>query len=692
MMRSLFSGLSGLKGHQSRMDVVGNNISNVNTTGFKSSRVTFADMLSQNLKGASSGRGNVGGTNPKQIGLGTNVASTDLIFKDGSILTTGKNTDLALSGDGMFVVQKNGHTYYTRDGAFEFDAAGNYVLPGSGHFVQGCQAVNGVIDTTGAVGNIQIAKGQVMEAQPTTKVDFLYNLDASTPMVKELTGGRLYETVTKVPKTETQWEEVPGVGILPERESRYNLNVKIGDDDYILHNVMNNDIDLSKNCTVQSINRTITDDLDTTGTLTLVDENGNTSHIVIIAKNSNINIKAGDIFNADTSYLRLQSTVNKKSPLEFSVNGVNYKAVGMDHSVEIPGEGWYVTAVDDRSNPTRMTIVQYQNGQPDGCSVVITLDDKIDSSKLPAVGGKLEFKGNAITATHLKPVTVTTWEDVVTVTDGTYKYYNSKPIETTVDIYDSLGNLHKVPVYFVREGEQDGEGVKSVNKWLVSLEKNAAVQKGDITTYEFLDADGNKITATMPTAEIQFDSSGNLVTSTESGETPDISGLITLNYTSGATGTDGVTPAEPTVQNVIVDFADLTQFASNTTVSSESDGNVAGTLKEIQIDNSGMMTGIYTNDEHRPEGQVAIAHFTNFTGLTKTGTSLFQESENSGVAVLDAAENMGVTVTPGALEMSNVDIAAEFADMIVTQRGFQSNSKIIMVGDEMIETAVNMKR
>ena len=211
MMRSLFSGLSGLKGHQSRMDVVGNNISNVNTTGFKSSRVTFADMLSQNLKGASSGRGNVGGTNPKQIGLGTNVASTDLIFKDGSILTTGKNTDLALSGDGMFVVQKNGHTYYTRDGAFEFDAAGNYVLPGSGHFVQGCQAVNGVIDTTGAVGNIQIAKGQVMEAQPTTKVDFLYNLDASTPMVKELTGGRLYETVTRVPKTETQWEEVPGV-------------------------------------------------------------------------------------------------------------------------------------------------------------------------------------------------------------------------------------------------------------------------------------------------------------------------------------------------------------------------------------------------------------------------------------------------------------------------------------------------
>ncbi len=159
MMRSLYSGLSGLKSHQTRMDVVGNNISNVNTTGYKSSRATFADMLSQNLNDATAPHGRVGGTNPKQIGLGTNVASTDLIFKDGAPLTTGKNTDLALSGDGLFVVQKNGQTYYTRDGAFEFDAAGNYVLPGSGHFVQGWLAVNGVVDTTGPIGNITAEKG-----------------------------------------------------------------------------------------------------------------------------------------------------------------------------------------------------------------------------------------------------------------------------------------------------------------------------------------------------------------------------------------------------------------------------------------------------------------------------------------------------------------------------------------------------
>ena len=92
------------------------------------------------------------------------------------------------------------------------------------------------------------------------------------------------------------------------------------------------------------------------------------------------------------------------------------------------------------------------------------------------------------------------------------------------------------------------------------------------------------------------------------------------------------------------------------------------------------------------EAQVAIAQFTNASGLTKTGNSLYKESNNSGTANVKTASDLGVTITPSALEMSNVDIANEFSDMIITQRGFQSNSKIITVGDEMLETLINMKR
>ena len=128
MMRSLYSGVSGLKNHQTRMDVVGNNISNVNTTGFKSGRVTFADTLSQTLSGASLAADGKGGTNPKQIGLGSSVSAIDTLFTDGSVQSTGVNTDLCMSGNALFVVASDSGSakdvYYTRNGNFKFDSSG----------------------------------------------------------------------------------------------------------------------------------------------------------------------------------------------------------------------------------------------------------------------------------------------------------------------------------------------------------------------------------------------------------------------------------------------------------------------------------------------------------------------------------------------------------------------------------------
>ena len=187
MMRSLFSGVSGLKSHQTRMDVIGNNIANINTVGFKSSRATFADMLSQTTSGAAAPSANRGGTNPKQIGLGVAVASIDLIFTDGSPQSTGKNTDLALSGNGLFVVKNGTQTYYTRDGAFEFDGAGNYVLPGSGYLVQGWNAVDGTLNTTAVPENIVVPAGRTMEASATTQIDYTGNLNASSTIIKNIT-------------------------------------------------------------------------------------------------------------------------------------------------------------------------------------------------------------------------------------------------------------------------------------------------------------------------------------------------------------------------------------------------------------------------------------------------------------------------------------------------------------------------
>jgi flagellar hook protein FlgE len=129
MIRSLTSGISGLKNHQTRMDVIANNIANVNTTGFKSSRVNFQDIFSQTIKPASEPTTVSGGTNPQQIGLGVSVASTDMNFTQGPIQSTGEPLDLALDGDGFFVVSDGSGTYYTRAGNFKIDADENIVNP-----------------------------------------------------------------------------------------------------------------------------------------------------------------------------------------------------------------------------------------------------------------------------------------------------------------------------------------------------------------------------------------------------------------------------------------------------------------------------------------------------------------------------------------------------------------------------------
>jgi len=116
------------------MDVIGNNIANVNTVGYKSSRTTFADMLSQSVKGATGTNGTIGGTNPLQVGLGLKVSSIDLMFQNGAPRVTGKNTDLCLSGDGLFVVKGGADTYYTRDGAFTITEEG-YLVTKDGDYV-----------------------------------------------------------------------------------------------------------------------------------------------------------------------------------------------------------------------------------------------------------------------------------------------------------------------------------------------------------------------------------------------------------------------------------------------------------------------------------------------------------------------------------------------------------------------------
>ena len=178
MLRSLFSGISGLRSHQTMLDVTGNNIANVNTTGFKSSQTQFQDALSQVVQNASGAQAGTGGTNPAQVGLGVRVAGVTTNFTQGASQLTGRSTDMMIQGDGFFVVRKGADTFYTRAGGFDFDATGQMVLPGEGALVQGWAATNGVIDTNGPLTDLRVPAGTLMGAVATTSANYEGNLQS----------------------------------------------------------------------------------------------------------------------------------------------------------------------------------------------------------------------------------------------------------------------------------------------------------------------------------------------------------------------------------------------------------------------------------------------------------------------------------------------------------------------------------
>lgn len=468
MMRSLFSGVAGLKNHQTKMDVIGNNIANVNTAGFKSGRVTFQDTLCQTLTSASSSSGTRGGTNPKQIGLGVGIGSIDTIFTNGSVQSTGKNTDLCLSGSGFFVVNDGNSSYYTRDGAFEFDEKGNYCLPGSGLKVQGWMGTNGVIDTTAAPKDIVVAADSSMTATATTSGTYSKNLSADTPLITKITP-----------------------------------NLADG----------------------------------TTGA---------------------------------------QITTGSAGPIVSGATGTQIK------------------------------------------SLTVTLSD--GSTK--------------------------------TVTTGSYTgtIGESLPISTTLTVYDSLGTKYSVPLTLTKTA--------TANTWRADIAANAVTGA----------------TNAAVTAQIVFNTDGSY----KSGATA----LALTAYTDGAANS-----------SINIDFSKLTQYAGESTAAcTDYDGYAAGLLKSVAIDSSGIITGTFTNNQKRSLAQVAVATFNNPAGLEKSGSSLYSASNNSGKVQISTITASGSTVTPSSLEMSNVDLSNEFSDMIITQRGFQSNSKIITVSDEMLETLIGMKR
>ena len=685
MMRSLYSGVSGLKNHQTRMDVVGNNISNVNTTGFKSSRVTFSDTLSQTLSGASAPTDNTGGTNPKQIGLGSSVSSIDTLFTDGSVQNTGKNTDLCLSGNGLFVVKPSidsDELYYTRNGAFEFDAKGNFVMPGSGMFVGGWMAENGVIKNTteSNMGVINIPAGKTMGATATTTVNYDKNLNANVE------GYTISNMVVKyadgTSKTVTNYVPNPPTIILDTTTNKHiTLDANAAYDFKTGDSLKGKDLFVQEVAFVEGPAKVTLSKTNSVGNT--VEGLGNINYTTTTdnhAINQEITLKGTIITNGVVT----SGPNTKETKLKVSLTEPREKA-GTEVTITVPpGSVWTYKDGDTVSFSFPIEEIEPQATskihRSDGTEYEFesnTLDPKITKENY----NNYIYKGHTAdgdvkAVSHkgddVESVTVNT-SDGKSLTGLTQVKYNQGdnfyPSYTTLaTVYDSLGGEHSVPILFTKQAN---------NTWSMSLGNGGP-------SVSVTDSEQRTINYNLISTDLVFDDKGGYISG---------SATLKVHYDYGKVqNSKGEDINPPNDQAINVNVGSLTQYSGSTSINGSSDGNAMGTLKSVSVDSSGIITGVYTNGLHRTEAQVAIAQFNNAAGLTKSGGSLYEKSNNSGEAHIESASALGVTITPSALEMSNVDMASELTDMIVTQRGYQSNSKIITVSDELLETLINMKR
>jgi flagellar hook protein FlgE len=462
MMRSLWAGVSGLTNHQTRMDVLGNNIANVNTNGFKKGRVTFQDMLSQTLAGAAKPTDEVGGVNPQQVGLGMQISTIDTIHTQGALQSTGVMTDVAIQGNGFFILNAGDKRYYTRNGAFGLDQDGRLVNPANGQRVQGwmAQTIGGqtFVNNAADIQDLVIPVGSKDPARATTDVFFASNLDKRTP-------------------------EIPaGATALTMQEGTWQTTF--------------------------------------------------------------------DIFDS----------------------------FGRTHKLQV------------------------------------------NFTKVPGVANR--------------------WQ-----------------AEVQVDPAAQVGTNPRVQI---------GNGASTVNTFLLDFDNFGALR-------DVRDAAGNVINAGALQAAVSYDVPDSTL--------PPGAATVrqTFNLNLGSVGA---------YRDAITQFAD----ASSTKAVRQS-GYGMGYLETFKIDQSGTITGVYTNGSNRVVGQIALGSFTNPGGLEKAGENDYVVSNNSGQPNVGASGTAGKgKVIAGTLEMSNVDLAEQFVDMIVTERGFQANSRTITTSDQMLQELLQLKR
>ena len=724
MLRSMWSGVSGLKSQQEGMDVVGNNVANVNTIGFKKGRTNFVDVLSQTLTGATGPEGNLGGKNPHQVGLGDSVAVVDNIFSQGSLQATDKITDLAIQGDGFFVVSGDGgKTYrYTRAGDFAFDASGNFVNP-EGYVVQGWLADDTThkINTASSIQNLIIPQNKTVPAGITKNISIKANLnggdtieemdyahgtvDSSNKSTEpddmavlfDVNGNsiNLGKTIAKFAQGTDKITDYDTTGnfsglhdidgnniTLVSGTSVFNMDITTGGNTHTLSitygtsfttmGSLANAIQTQAAASSIAITCSFTPD----GELKLTNSNGSNITIgnIKVSNDLNgyfahalINLEDGEgrsvTIEDGSSRTSLPLLKDAGDVLTISYdNGANYDTYRYVTSDSGSGKNDFHTIEDLREEMEYD--IQPGNGNSPGWSTTSTVT--IDPSSGEIVVNNSDSTNHQIGAVYSNNIKFATIMGTLSGLVNSGSSVTSQPFmaavhDTSIDVYDSLGNKHTVTFDF-RKTSYDPVTKHSTWTWKASVPEPGQISNDS--------------------GKVQFDETGELVYLTSPL-------AITVDWKNGTAS-----------QVINLDFGSigsfdgLTQFSlPSQTTSQTQDGYPGGSLQRLLINQDGVIEGIFSNGKSYALGQVAMAKFANNQGLMKEGSSMYSETANSGAALVGTAGTGGRgSFAPSHLEMSNVDLATEFTNMIIYERGFQANSRSITTSDQMIQELLNLKR
>ncbi len=713
MLKSLFSGVSGLQSSQVAMDIESNNIANVNTVGYKYSRANFSDLLAQTQAIATAPQGQLGGKNPVQIGLGSTVSSATRIFSQGSIQNSDKNTDVAIQGDGFFIISgDNGNTYkYTRAGDFKFDAGGNFV-DNNGFIAQGWlrDPVTGKVDSTAPITSINIAPGLTTPASPTSEVVLKANLN-SGPLIESFSPAYLVATGTPPSITTPGTEDAVdasgnpissgNIGVMfNEIGEAFSLQKgqgiwasfisasRAGTVDVAASTGANDELNITFTLNDGSTQQITTSGATGTETAT---ENANRYISAINAQSlttgvtATLNLTSGnpriDLTNTNSSATASKNIsytkgANDNSGLVTSTVTTAYR-YQYDPAAAATGAGSDKTFTTMSDLRYAMEQQAQQQVGTTASNVKIVVNDQGKFVITNPGGATDDYDMNlAITGYTATGITNNTrftrnmeaLNSVLPAGSGGQAFsqsFNAATHSSSIDVFDSLGSKHTIRMEFRKTALDIATG----STWAINISVPAPATIDTTAPFD------------EKTGTIRFNNDGSLATfnppnlsfSGNNGSSPDQQ--VRLSFGTANT------------------FDGMTSFDSRSSTSGISqDGFTGGDLVGIRIDQSGTLVGSFTNGRSFGLAQIGMAKFTNNEGLSAAGGNVYEQTANSGDPIIGTAASAGRGfIQSSALEASNVDLSRALTQLIIIQRGFQANGKTITTSNQLLETLIGLK-